>query len=154
MCLQWLTCHVAAPLRGHGRAGKVNVPVRLAQQVEVLQPSGSRDVGRPASDVGLVAPVLDVELDGVPGQFAEVAFQLVLEHLFQLSRWSAELNCFHKDREVTGSIPISTPVLNPFDLIGRLVDWWLGLWSFAKSRQSIFLFFLQLVVVLGLSSSC
>ena len=91
----------------------MNVPVRLAQQVEVLQPSGSRDVGRPASDVGLVAPVLDVELDGVPGQFAEVAFQLVLEHWFKLSRSSAELNCFHKHREVTGSIPISTPVLNP-----------------------------------------
>lgn len=73
------TSHVATPLGSHGCSGEMNSLVRLAQQVKILEPAGGCHVGGSTADVRFVAPVLDVELDRVPGQLAEVAFKLILK---------------------------------------------------------------------------
>jgi len=54
--------------------------VRLAEEVEVLETSWSGDVCGATADVRFIAPVLDEELDWVPGWLAEIAFKLILNY--------------------------------------------------------------------------
>jgi hypothetical protein len=60
----------------------VNFFVNFSQKEKVLKAAGTGYVGRPSSDVGLVAPILDEKLDRVSSLIAEVAFQLVLKFKF------------------------------------------------------------------------